>query len=250
MTKPIGLPTSNMELTQNITNTLVTKYINSFYRPLTPALGALRAEAEAAGVPIILKETEQYLTTMLAIVQPKRILEIGCAVGYSAMFFAECCGAEVLTVEKDPVIYQTATCNIRRLGYEDRITVLLGDGEEAVKGLYEAKAAPFDLVFIDAAKSHYRRFVDAARTVSCKDAVILCDNVLFKAKVADDRYDPNGKHKTNVRKMREFLEYIEQHPNMDSAVLAIGDGISVSKLKPAASTEAEQKKIEIQKYKR
>ena len=242
MTKRIGLPTRNMELTQNITNELVTKYINSFYRPLTPALGALRAEAEAAGVPIILKETEQYLTTMLAIVKPKRILEIGCAVGSSAMFFAECCGAEVLTVEKDPEVYQTAVDNIRRLGYENRVTVLCGDGEEAVYQLKQKETAPFDLVFIDAAKSHYRRFLDAALTVSCEDAVILCDNVLFKAKVADDRYDPNGKHKTNVRRMREFLEYIGQHPGMESSVLAVGDGISVTKRKPAAAAAAEQKK--------
>ena len=97
MTKPIGLHTKYMEFTQNITNEVVTKYINRFYQPLTPALGALRQEAEQAEVPIILKETEQYLKTMLAVVKPQRILEIGCAVGYSAMFFAACCGAEVVT---------------------------------------------------------------------------------------------------------------------------------------------------------
>lgn len=79
MIKLIGLHTKYMEFTQNITNEVVTKYINRFYQPLTPALGALRQEAEQAEVPIILKETEQYLKTMLAVVKPQRILEIGCA---------------------------------------------------------------------------------------------------------------------------------------------------------------------------
>ena len=113
MTKPIGLHTKYMEFTQNITNEVVTKYINRFYQPLTPALGALRQEAEQAEVPIILKETEQYLKTMLVVVKPQRILEIGCAVGYSAMFFAACCGAEVVTIEKDPETYETACANLR-----------------------------------------------------------------------------------------------------------------------------------------
>ena len=115
MTKPIGLRTKYMEFTQNITNELVTRYINSFYHPLTSELGALRQEAEAAEIPIILKETESYLRATLAILRPKRILEIGCAVGYSAMFFAECCGAEVVTIEKDPETYETACANIRIL---------------------------------------------------------------------------------------------------------------------------------------
>lgn len=231
MTKHIGLPTEKMELTQNITNERVTKYIHQFYRPLTPALGALRQEAEAAGVPIILKETESCLRTLLAILQPARILEIGCAVGYSAMFFAECCGAEVVTVEKDPEVYAAAVRNVRELGYEDRITILCGDGEEAVRRLKQEKTESFDLVFIDAAKSHYRRFLDASMECCGPGAVILCDNVLFKAKVADDCYDPGGRHKTNIRKMREFLEYIQQHLDMESSILAVGDGISVTKLK-------------------
>ncbi len=234
MTKPIGLHTKYMEFTQNITNEVVTKYINRFYQPLTPALGALRQEAEQAEVPIILKETEQYLKTMLVVVKPQRILEIGCAVGYSAMFFAACCGAEVVTIEKDPETYETACANLRRLGYEDRVTILCGDGEEAVNQLKQEEIAPFDLVFIDAAKSHYQRFMEAALTVCTPDAVIICDNVLFKAKVADDSYDPSGKHKTNIRKMRAFLEYIQSCPNMETAVLAVGDGISVTKLNATA----------------
>ena len=100
--------------------------------------------------------------------------------------------------------------------------------------LKQEEIAPFDLVFIDAAKSHYQRFMEAALTVCTPDAVIICDNVLFKAKVADDSYDPSGKHKTNIRKMRAFLEYIQSCPNMETAVLAVGDGISVTKLNATA----------------
>ena len=228
MTKPIGLHTKYMEFTQNITNEVVTKYINRFYQPLTPALGALRQEAEQAEVPIILKETEQYLKTMLAVVKPQRILEIGCAVGYSAMFFAACCGAEVVTIEKDPETYETACANLRRLGYEDCVTILCGDGEEAVNQLKQEEIAPFDLVFIDAAKSHYREFWDLAMPLCKQDAMVICDNVLMKGMTASDEYDPGKKYKTSIRKMREFIQYITDLPYADTCILPVGDGVSIS----------------------
>ena len=148
MIKPIELRTKYMEFTQNITNELVTRYINSFYHPLTAELGALRQEAEAAEIPIILKETESYLRATLAILRPKRILEIGCAVGYSAMFFAECCGAEVVTIEKDPETYETARANIRKLGYEKHVTVLCGDGAETAAEL-KARGANDSVEHVD-----------------------------------------------------------------------------------------------------
>ena len=87
---------------------------------------------EAEHVPIILRETEQFLATMLTIIKPKRILEIGCAVGYSSMFFAAQSDAEIVTVEKDPDVFETASRNILRMGYQPRITVLCGDGEEKI----------------------------------------------------------------------------------------------------------------------
>ena len=149
-----------MEARKNITNDIVTDYINGFYKPLTDDLAELRRKSEEERVPIILKETESFLKTFLGITAPKRILEIGCAVGYSAMFFAELTGAEIFTVEKDHEMFLTAQENIKKYGYSKLVTVLEGDGQEAAEVLHEQGIEPFDFVFIDAAKSHYKRFLE------------------------------------------------------------------------------------------
>lgn len=216
---------------RNITNDIVTEYINGFYQPASPELGTLRLEAEAEKVPIILKETESFLRVMLSIAAPKRILEIGCAVGYSAMFFTAVTGAQVVTIEKDPEMAAKASANIKRLGYEDKIRIVEGDGEEGVNALFEQGEEPFDMVFIDAAKSHYKRFLEASWKLCRQGTVVISDNVLFKARIASDIYDPTGKHKTNIKKMREYVDFITSDPRMETSIIACGDGVSVSKIK-------------------
>ncbi|MBR3707245.1 MAG: class I SAM-dependent methyltransferase, partial [Firmicutes bacterium] len=126
---------------------------------------------------------------------------------------------------------ETAASNIARLGYSDRIRVEQGDGEEAVNRLIEAGEEPFDLVFIDAAKSHYKRFLEASLPLCRPGAIIVSDNVLIKGCTASDQYDPTGKFKTNIRKMREYLEFITHDERMDTTVMSCGDGLSISKLK-------------------
>ena len=111
------------------------------------------------------------------------------------------------------------------------VRVIEADGEEGVNQLIEAGEEPFDLVFIDAAKSHYKRFLEASLPLCKPGAVIISDNVLFKARIASDQYDPTGKHKTNIKKMREYLEFINDDPRFDTTVVACGDGLSISKLK-------------------
>lgn len=220
-----------MESNRNITNDIVTEYINSFYEPVSDELGRLRLESEAEKVPIILRETESFLRTFLSITQPKRILEIGCAVGYSAMFFSAVSGAEVVTIEKDPEMAAKASANIKRLCFEDKIRIIEGDGEEGIDGLFEQGEAPFDIVFIDAAKSHYKRFLEASWKLCRPGTIVISDNVLFKARIASDIYDPTGKHKTNIKKMREYVEFITSDPRLETTIIACGDGISVSKIK-------------------
>lgn len=220
-----------MESNRNITNDIVTEYINSFYEPVSDELGRLRLESEAEKVPIILRETESFLRTFLSIMHPERILEIGCAVGYSAMFFSAVSGAEVVTIEKDPEMAAKASANIKRLCFEDKIRIIEGDGEEGIDGLFEQGEAPFDIVFIDAAKSHYKRFLEASWKLCRPGTIVISDNVLFKARIASDIYDPTGKHKTNIKKMREYVEFITSDPRLETTIIACGDGISVSKIK-------------------
>lgn len=220
-----------MEAKRNITNDIVTDYINGFYKPLTEELKQLREISEEEKVPIILKETESFFNTFLKITAPKRILEVGCAVGYSAMFFAELTGAEVYTIEKEHEVYLNARANVERMGYSDKVKVFEGDGEEVIRQLADENTEPFDFVFIDAAKSHYKRFLEAALPLCVKNAVIAADNVLFKARIADDIYDPTGKHKTNIKKMREFVSFINEDSKFDTCIMAVGDGLSISKLR-------------------
>lgn len=152
-------------ISNNITNGEVTNYINGFYKPLNQQMEALRKSAEENHIPIILKETESFLEFVVKATTPRRILEIGTAVGYSAAFFA-CLGADVVTVEKSEEMAGIAAGNIKRLGLEEKVTILTGDGEEAIRQNMK-KGDLFDMVFIDAAKSHYKRFLDA----SCRFAM-------------------------------------------------------------------------------
>lgn len=212
----------------NITNEKVTAYINETYQPVTVPLEKLRQEAEEAHVPIILRDTETFLLNLMRIKQPRSVLEIGTAVGYSASCMAAVCPqCRVTSIEADEETAQTAKDNIEKLGFSERIRVMTGPGQEVLDQL----SGPYDLVFIDAAKSHYRTFWDKALPLCSAGAVIICDNVLMKAMTVSDEYDPKRKYKTSIRKMREFLLYISASEQADTSILPVGDGISFSVLK-------------------
>lgn len=213
----------------NITNDLVTEYINDRYQPQSERLEQLRQIGEQDNVPIILKETEIFLNMVLALKQPKKILEVGTAIGYSALYFAEICKeAEIYTIEKNEYAVKSARHNIAAAGLEDRIHSLFGDGQEQIDKLRDQGINGFDFVFIDAAKSHYKRFFDAAITL-CKDnALIVSDNILQRAMTVSDQYDHNGKHKTNIKKMRDYVDYICNDRTLETFLMSIGDGIAVS----------------------
>lgn len=213
----------------NITNDLVTEYINHRYRPLSSRLGQLRQIGEQDNVPIILKETESFLNMVLALKRPKKILEIGTAIGYSALYFAESCeDAEIYTIEKNEYAARSARHNIAAAGLENRIHSLFGDGQEQIEKLRDQGIDGFDFVFIDAAKSHYKRFFDAAIALCEENALIISDNILQRAMTVSDQFDINGKHKTNIKKMREYVDYICSDRTLDTTLMSIGDGIAVS----------------------
>lgn len=133
----------------------------------------------------------------------------------------------ITTLEADEAMFKRASENIGRLGYADSIRILSGDARETLKKL----DGVYDFVFIDAAKSHYRVFFDEALRLCRKGSVIVCDNVLMRAATASDDYDPKGKFKTSIRKMREFLEYISSSDAVETSVFAAGDGIAVCVVK-------------------
>lgn len=213
----------------NITNESVTEYLNSYYKPVNNKLSVLRELGEKDRIPIILKDTEDFLRILLRIKNPVKILEIGTAIGYSAVFFASICPqADIYTIEKDEYAFNAAKHNIKQLSLDDRIHQIFGDGEEQIDKLRDRGIHGFDFVFIDAAKSHYKRFFTAALSVCTKDAVIVSDNILQKGMTASERYDPKGKHKTSIKKMREYVEYITSNADFDTSLEAIGDGVAVT----------------------
>lgn len=213
----------------NITNKVVTEYINGFYKERTTALCELRKEAEANHVPIILRDTEDLLESLVLLKKPTKILEIGAAVGYSSSFFTSLDeNIKVTTIEADEKTYETAKANIKKLGYEDRITLLFGDAREVLEKLAENNDNDYDLVFIDAAKSHYKAFWDLSMPIVKDDALVICDNILMKGMTASDEFDVKKKYKTSIRKMRDFLDYINSLDYAKTTTLSVGDGITIS----------------------
>lgn len=219
----------------NITNDHVTGYLEDLYRPLNDELEKLRADAEKYDIPIIVKETEAFILNILRMKKPRRILEIGTAVGYSAICFAaEMPETEIVSLENSEKMYRAALANVARCGLSDRIRIIHGDAVESLKeiknSMTDAGSEGFDLVFIDAAKSYYRKFWDHSVPLCREDAVILSDNVLLKARTASDEYITERRQKTSVRRMREFIKYITNLDYAKTAVLPLGDGVAVSVL--------------------
>lgn len=214
----------------NITNEIITAYINNLYSSINPKLKELRKFAEDKRVPIILKSTEGLLLNLLKIKKPARILEVGAAIGYSACCFADTCACHVTTIESDRDSYEAAKINVENLGYADKVQVIHGDAKDVLEKMSANLCEDdlFDVVFIDAAKSHYKSFWDLAIPLCKQDALIICDNVLMKGMTASDEYDPGKRYKTSIRKMREFVKYITGLDYVDTCILPVGDGVSLS----------------------
>ena len=210
----------------NITNEIISAYIDNLYVNENSKLEELREFAESRNVPIILKDTEKLLKVIMKLKEPASVLEIGTAVGYSSCVFTECCGCAVLTIESDEDAAEAARTNIENLGYADYVEVVCGDARDVLRDLDDSRT--FDILFIDAAKSHYRKFWDLAIPHMNDDGLIICDNVLMKGMTVSDEYDTNGRHKTSIKHMRDFIAYINSLDYADTAVLPVGDGVSVS----------------------
>ena len=218
---------------ENITNPLVEEYINKFYKPLNEQLNHIREYAEENHIPIILRETESFLLQLLRWNNPGRILEIGTSIGYSASCFATVCeGSRILTVENNEEAYERAVETIGDLDLSERIHVFLGDGADVMERLiYKTNVEGldrFDFIFIDAAKSHYRKFFDGALKLIKDKGMIVCDNALMNGRTVSDDYDRLNKHKTNMTNMRDFIDYITDIKGVITTVVPVGDGISLS----------------------
>lgn len=201
-------------------------FINSLDRGLTPFLEDLREKAEKDEVPIIRRNMQSFLRTWLTITKPTAILEIGTAVGFSAILMASYGDptAKITTIEDFDRRIPVARENFRKSGYEDRITLLEGDAAEILPKL----EGPYDFIFLDAAKGQYIRFLPEIRRMMRSGSVLIADNVLQGGDIIESHYIVERRNRTIYRRMREFLLAIEDDEGLESCVLPVGDGISIS----------------------
>ncbi len=190
-------------------------------------LEKIKNKALEEHIPIIMDETLEVMEKYLREIKPKKILEIGTAVGYSAMCFTLFLeeGGKIDTIEREPDRVKQAKENIKKVGVADKINIYEGDALEILPKL-EGK---YDAVFIDAAKGKYPFFLEQALRLINKNGIIFADNILYKGYVMSD-YNKH-KQRTAVRNLREYIKEASENPNLDTEILEIGDGLAVSKIK-------------------
>lgn len=217
-----------------ITNEKITDFINAYYKPIDEEMAEFRYRCEKDEIPLILRETEIFFNTFLELVKPKRILEIGTAYGYSSSYFAKkLVDSEIHTIEKDSELVSIAKENFESLGISDRIRVFQGDASDILDvlrypGCDNSGEKFYDLVFIDAGKSKYREFFDKSIKLCSHGAALVCDNVLLKASVADNKFDANRRHRTNIKRMKEFIEYVYSKNGATTSLISCGDGLLIT----------------------
>lgn len=201
-------------------------YINSLDCGNTKVLDIIEKEALDSYVPIIRKEMQSFLKLLLAMQKPKRILEVGTAVGFSAILMAEYnpYPCEIITIENYEKRIPIARENFVRAGKEHQITLIEGDAAEVLKTLDE----PFDLIFMDAAKGQYIHFMPDILRLLNKDGVLVSDNVLQDGDIIESHFAVTRRNRTIHKRMREYLYELTHRDDLVTAVLPIGDGITVS----------------------
>ena len=190
-------------------------------------LNKIKEKALEDHIPIIMDDTLEVIEDYLKEKNVDRILEIGTAVGYSAICFTKVLSEEGIidTIERDEERVKQAKINIEKAEVKDKINIYEGDAVEILPTLNEK----YDVVFIDAAKGNYPFFLKEALRMIKENGVIFADNILYKGYVMSD-YNKH-KQRTAVRNLREYIKEVSENPNLDTEILEVGDGLAISKLK-------------------
>lgn len=204
----------------------ITDYINSLDKGHGELLDSIARDARANFVPIIRRETANLLQTMIAATKPMRILEVGTAVGYSALLMAQVMpeGAHITTIEKYEPRIPLAREHFRRAGMQERITLIEGDAEDVLKKL----DGPFDFIFMDAAKGQYIHWLPRIMELMAEDSVLFSDNVLQDGDIIESRFAVERRNRTIHSRMREYLYTLTHHAELQTSIIPIGDGVTLS----------------------
>lgn len=204
----------------------ILSFIQSFDSGNTPFLTELEKEAKETNVPIIRPSMQSFMKLLLEMQKPSKILEVGCAIGFSAILMAEYGpeNVEITTIENYEKRIPLAKENFEKAGYSDKITLLEGDATDILKTL----EGPYDMIFMDAAKGQYIHFLPEVMRVLSKGGILVSDNVLQDGDVMESRFAVTRRNRTIHSRMREYLYEITHRDDLRTDILPIGDGVAVS----------------------
>lgn len=225
-----------------IGNERITDYINSLESPESSICEMIRKEALADMVPIIRSETASLLKFFIRLTKPMNILEVGTAVGYSAIVMSEYMpdSAHITTIEKYEPRIPTAKQNFKRAKKEDVITLLEGDALEILHTL----EGSYDLIFMDAAKGQYIHFLPDVMRLLAPGGLLISDNILQDGDVIESRFAVTRRNRTIHSRMREYLYRLTHTPELQTAVIPIGDGVAVSTKNDSYNDSYKKERIE------
>lgn len=201
-------------------------YIHSLESAESEIIEAIEQEALDTYVPIIRKETQSFLKVLLMMKKPKRILEVGTAVGFSAILMSEYMpeDAHIITIENYAKRIPIAQNNFKRAGKEGKITLIEGDALEVMKEL----EGPFDFIFMDAAKGQYIHYMPEVLRLLAPEGVLMSDNVLQDGDIIESRFAVERRNRTIHSRMREYLYELKHHEQLQTTILPLGDGVALS----------------------
>ena len=201
-------------------------YIHSLETPEEPIIEQIEQEAKETFVPIIRKETQSFLKVLLLMKKPVRVLEVGTAIGYSAILMSHYLPKDgrITTIEKYEKRIPIARENFSRAAVADRITLLEGDALEIMKSLEE----PFVFIFMDAAKGQYIHYLPEAIRLLAPEGVLMSDNVLQDGDVIESRFAVERRNRTIHSRMREYLYELKHNERLQTSILPLGDGVALS----------------------
>lgn len=214
-------------------------FIDSLDGGNTPFLDEIEKHARETQVPVIRKPTQSLLKFLLELSKPKRVLEVGTAVGFSALLMSEYAPGDchITTIEKYEKRIPVAKENFRRAGREDRISLLEGDAAEILRTL----EGSYDLIFMDAAKGQYIHFLPDVLRLLAAGGLLVSDNVLQDGDIIESRYAVTRRNRTIHARMREYLYELKHHPELETVILPAGDGVTLSIKKADHGQNASQR---------
>lgn len=209
-----------------IVNERIVSYIHSLERSNGEVCDEIEEFAHQTNVPIIRKEMESFLRVLIEIKKPKRILELGTAIGYSAILMANTMSEDcrITTIENYDKRIPIARNNFKRAGVEEKVELLEGDALEILQKINE----PYDFVFMDAAKAQYLVYLKEIMRLLPVGGILIADNVLQDGELVESRYAVERRNRTIHSRMREYLYEVKNMKELETTIIPIGDGITLS----------------------